>query len=483
MNTVQSQTNALQNQQKQIDQLINQLKDVQDKSTAGAAASSAAVTVPNPTPPAGVPSFYSDAGSFLIPGTKTTMKVGGFAKLDVSYDLNAGIGEPGSQSLGINSAAIATGKNGFSLPGTQAAHQIDRYQMSARTSRIALQTNTPTELGNVKFFLEGDFQGGGTGNQSSSNSAPFRFRQAYGTLGNWTLGETFTLWQDRATLPGSWDISSGAGMEGGKRTPVIQYRLDLDPEQKNQISFGLENPVNDFQGADTETFSTATYTMPTNNVTKAPDYLMRFAHNWSGGRVYATTLLRYLEVNDAGSIDPAYALTGKNMTVHGSALGWGLNLGGKLYTGVGHKNNNVVYRLIGGQGISSYINAGNAFSAVINRTGSLNTVPVAGYTVAYQHWFSDQWQANAIFGQQHVWNPNTLLGPTLTQGLQKNLSELDINAVWFPYPWVQMGPSYYYAATDVVKGYNLTGVPGTTRLTSGTAAHDHRFMYSTIIGF
>ena len=48
--------NTVQTQQKQIDQLVNQLKTVQEKQdTAPTAAAAAAVTVPNPMPPAGVP--------------------------------------------------------------------------------------------------------------------------------------------------------------------------------------------------------------------------------------------------------------------------------------------------------------------------------------------------------------------------------------------------------------------------------------------
>jgi hypothetical protein len=473
--------NTVQNQQKQIDQLVNQLKDVQTKQSS--TPSTAAVTVPNPTPPAGVPSYFSDAGSFLIPGTKTTLKIGGFAKFDMSYDINGGLGEPGAQSLGINSASLATGKAGFALPGTQAAHETGRFQESARSSRLILQTNTPTELGAVKFFVEADFQGGGTGNTSSSNSAPLRFRQAYGTLGGWTFGETYTLWTDRATLPGSVDINAGAGIDGGIRGPMLQYRWDLDAAQKNQLYFGLENPFNDYQGADTETFTTAATPQPTNNTTKLPDFTVRYANNSSLGRLFIAGLLRDLEANDAGSIDTAYALGSKKISVHSNTVGWGVNVGGKVLTGVGNPLNNVTFRLLGGEGIARYFNAGGGYSAIIDNNGGLKSVPIAGYNIAYQHWFTNQWQTNAIWGQQHVWYPNALIGPTNTQGLQKNLSELELNLVWFPYPWVQIGPAYYYATTDVVAPYTLSGVPGTNRTTSGTSAHDNRLQFTTTIGF
>jgi len=473
--------NTVQTQQKQIDQLVNQLKTVQEKQET--TTNAAAVTVPNPTPPAGVPTYYSDAGAFLIPGTKTTLKIGGFARLDMSYDVNGGVGEAGSQSLGINSAAAATGKAGFALPGTQAAHQIGRFQESSRSSRLVLQTNTPTELGPLKFYVETDFQGGGNGNQAGSNSANLRLRLAYGTLGGWTFGQAYTLWTDRATLPGSVDLSAGAGIEGGVRGPVLQYRWDIDSAQKNQLYFGLENPFNDYQGADTETFTTAATPQPTNNTTKLPDFTTRYAYNWSGGRLFVTGLLRDLEAYDAGSVDTSYALTGKNMSVHANALGWGLNGGGKIYTGFGNPLNSVTVRVLGGRGIGRFWNAGGGVSALIDSKGNLQTVPIAGYNVSYQHWLSDQWQTNVIWGQQHASFSKALLGPTNAQGMQKNLEELELNLVWFPYRWIQMGPSYFYAQTEVVSPYSLTGVPGTSRTTSGTTAHDNRFQFTTTVGF
>ncbi|MDR3436266.1 DcaP family trimeric outer membrane transporter [Telmatospirillum sp.] len=483
--------NTVQTQQKQIDDLINLLKGVQEKqataptaATPGAAApNTAAVTVPNPLPPPGVPAYFSDAGSFMIPGTKTMLKVGGFAKFDMSYDFGAGMGAAGAQSLGVNSAALATGKTGFALPGTQAAHQIGRFQENARTSRFIMQSATPTELGALKFYLEADFQGGGTGNTAASNSAPLRFRQGYGTLGGWTFGETYTLWTDRATLPGSLDLNAGAGIEGGIRTPVVQYRWDIDKAQKNQLYFALENPFNDYLSADTETFTTAATPQPTNNTTKLPDFTVKYANNSSLGRLFVTGLIRDLEAYDAGSINTAYALGNKKISVHDNTVGWGVNMGGKIYTGLGNPLNSVTLRVSGGEGIGRYWNAAGGYSAVIDNNGHLKTVPIAGYNVSYQHWFSNQWQSNVIWGQQHAWNPNALIGPVNTQGLQKNLSEFELNLVWFPYPWIQMGPAYFHATTDVVAPYSLTGVPGTTRTTSGTSASNDRIQFTTQVGF
>ncbi|PKU25279.1 DcaP family trimeric outer membrane transporter [Telmatospirillum siberiense] len=499
----------LQSLQQQINQLQQQLKDLQAKQAAAPApAAAAAIPVAAP-PPAGTQQPGSFLGAFKIPGTNTMMKIGGFAKMDVTYDAEGNLGAAGAQSYAINKTALAnatgngssaTGGNaGFALAGTPAARQTGRFQMDARTSRLIAETRTPTEYGEVKFFIESEFRGSNyDGNSSNSNSSTLRLRQAYGTLGNLTAGQTYSLWTDRATIPNSIDLTGPAGTESGVRQAVLQYRWDLDKDQKNQIYVGVENPYNDYVGADKEAFTTAGGNMPIDNTTKAPDILAKYAINGSWGRWSTTLMARYLEVDDVAGLSYPNGISGtKNVYAHDATIGYGFSTGPKIYTGLGNAKNAILFRVSGGEGVGRYMNIQSA-SAVVNGQGKLQTQLVGGYNVNYQHWFTDSIQGNLIYGQQHTWNKNAcaVTGSNslsasqvaagcsqVANGLQNTVSELEANAFWTVNPYVTFGAAYIYAYTNVGSPLYLGTTTGATRTYSGTTAHDNRIQFSTIIGF
>jgi hypothetical protein len=514
----------LQSLQQQIDKLQQQIQSIQAASPASTATANPPSAAPapygQPVVPVNQPGFLFQNGAFKVPGTNTMLKIGGFAKLDVTYDADGGLGAAGAQSFAINktslvapnlgasgsaaassTATAATSANvtspntastaGFALPGTPEARQTGRFQMDARTSRFNLETRTPTEYGEVKFYIESEFRGGNVdGNASNSNSSTLRLRQAYGTVGNLVAGQTWSLWEDRATIPNSIDLTGPAGVESGVRQAVLQYRWDIDPAQKHQIYVGIENPYNDYSGADKETFITAGANEPTDNTTKAPDVLVKYAVNGSWGRWSNAFLMRYLEVDNVGNQATYGLLTPAR--AHSSTIGYGLSTGPKIFTGLGNEKNAFLFRLTGGEGIGRYMNSTQTPSAIVDNQGKLRGQLVAGYNVNYQHWFADNVQANLIYGEQHTWNKGACqAGATAATvgcdqsatALVKTVEELEANVFYIVNPYVTFGAAYIYANAEVAGAVNLSSVTGATRAWSGTTAHDNRFQFSTIIGF
>ncbi|WP_330217999.1 porin [Marinobacter similis] len=90
---------------------------------------------------------------WMVPGTNTTVTIGGYVKLDMIYDFDQDMGD----SLFV--AGLDTA-NSESDPS---------FRAHARQSRVRIKTTTPTEVGDVKTTVEGDFYGGG-GNEIFSNS-------------------------------------------------------------------------------------------------------------------------------------------------------------------------------------------------------------------------------------------------------------------------------------------------------------------------
>ena len=108
-------------------------------------------------------------GSFKIPGTNTSVKIGGYVKADFIYDVDA--------DLGDSFAASA-----IPADGSDADRKSGNFRSHAKQTRLNFSTWTPTEVGEVKLFIESDFFGQG-GNQTFSNSTTFRLRHAYGEIG------------------------------------------------------------------------------------------------------------------------------------------------------------------------------------------------------------------------------------------------------------------------------------------------------------
>lgn len=92
--------------------------------------------------------------SIRIPGTSLSAKVGGFVKGDVIYDFDA-IGSTD------NFAALTIPTDGRDGENTR---------LHARQTRLNIDFRWPTELGQAKIFVEGDFFGA---------ASTWRMRHAY----------------------------------------------------------------------------------------------------------------------------------------------------------------------------------------------------------------------------------------------------------------------------------------------------------------
>lgn len=506
-------------QQNQINVLSQQLQNL--KAASGPLPGAAVVPTKIPTwvngpspAPAGL-QYGTGVGGFVIPGTKTAVKLGGNMKLDLAWDFDAGNGSAGGDIYAVRAGKL-TGGSGFALPGTPAARQTGRFSANAVSSRLNFEARTPTEYGEVKWYTEIDFSGkaAGSDDQYSSNGHVPRLRHAYGTIGNTTIGQTWTLWSDRATLPVSVLSNGPAGVESGVRQAVVQYRWDVDAAQKNQVYVGLENPFSDFLGADKETLTGTAYNNPTNFNERYPDLLIRLAHNESWGRTYLTGIVRDLTVNTLGQNLGTAAGSIYSGPANDSTVAWGVTGGTKIYNpylGVG--SDAFYLRGQAGQGIGRYMNFNNSAqnaSAVIDNNGKLQTIYAIGYQVAYQHFFDDKnvWQANAIWSDQKMFQKNSLLcagvaegsgnnacgayaaGTVLGQlGLPTRETNVEFNFLWTPNSYVQMGPAFTIANVRVSKGLNLLDLygngaaGGATTTTSGTTAVDKRLQFTTNIGF
>src|SRR5712671_7162075 len=148
----------LKEQTEALQRKVNELEDARQK-----------------TAPAGVVTGGAIPGSFTLPGSNTSIKLGGYVKFDAVYsDITQGVDAVANQQTVDN--AIPVGPD-----GTPADHKRGQLTYHARQTRLNLATSTPTAYGNMTTFIEGDFFGADR-NETDTNSNGFRIRHAYGTL-------------------------------------------------------------------------------------------------------------------------------------------------------------------------------------------------------------------------------------------------------------------------------------------------------------
>src|SRR5262249_46509667 len=133
--------------------------------------------------------------SFLIPGTDTSIRLGGFVDITGLYFLNgANNGNPGTptSNSGQNGNLPALPRNGpILVPGlapqpSTATHSRGNgvFEYSPQQSRINIETRTPTAWGESRTFFEFDWSGCNnfscqTLQQAGGNSLVPRLRFAY----------------------------------------------------------------------------------------------------------------------------------------------------------------------------------------------------------------------------------------------------------------------------------------------------------------
>ena len=141
-----------------------------------------------------------DRGFLILTSDKKAfLRIRGSVRLNGIYDLQ------GLQSTDIfDTYEIPVGdKNKFE----------NRFLMSANQSRVGLEAQKETSLGDVFLKLETDFRNPG--------NAP-RLRHAFGTVDQFLLGQTWSTFSDPAAIPNTVDLE-GPNSAVGLRNAQIRY--------------------------------------------------------------------------------------------------------------------------------------------------------------------------------------------------------------------------------------------------------------------
>ena len=168
-------------------------------------------------------------GTYKIPGTDISLGLGGYVKMDTLINsVSAGHDQLGNQQLLFSQ-----------IPVGDSAKEHEQTTFHAKESRLWFKSFTPSNWGDINTYLEMDFFG-----DAATYTYTPRLRHAYGTLGNFLGGQTWTTFLNVSALPESLDaIGVSAGAINNFRQPMIRWTQPFAWNSTPlEIQFALESP-------------------------------------------------------------------------------------------------------------------------------------------------------------------------------------------------------------------------------------------------
>lgn len=345
-------------------------------------------------------------GSFRLPGSDTSVTLGGFVKLDAIYsDRSAGAASQGNQFL---SPAL--------IPVGPTARDNDRSQatLHARQSRLSLRTSTPTSLGDLTTLVEGDFFGA-DGNETVSNSNNFRIRHAWGTLGNLSAGQFWTNFMNEAALPETVDFGGAVGQ-------IFVRQAQVRWTQKiagGDWSMSLENPESLFAVPRSATLLRA-------DRDRVPDFAARLKLKIGAGSYSLQVLARNIRIDSGAPLSTTDSRWGGAVGLAGVVPAFG--------------KDDFRFDLNAGNAIGRYQELGffaDGFVDANRRVALANEV--SGY-VAYRHYWTPALRSSLVLAESRANNPGGTFG-----GINRGARSEHLNLIWSPLASVNLGVEWINA--------------------------------------
>jgi hypothetical protein len=443
--------------------------------------------------------------SFLIPGTDTSIRVGGAITVNVMYFFNGGNPNQTTASTtnfgnngALNTAPLHVHLNGVAAgtpgsvafgaaavtPGTNPARSRSGSLtfISPQQSKVNFETRTPTAWGESRTFMEFDWANGNQfspGNNAllSTNNLVPRLRFAYATLGGLLGGQANSNFADPDASTDNINFGGNVGDPGVTRIPQIRYTMPLAGWGiAGAFSVSAEAPETDgwtigggLIGADATAVAPAAFFNPFKS--PSPDFTMAWYIPQPWGHMDFSAVVRpVLEIKDGAFIDRQYT-------------GYGFHFGGDVKPGwFGWARDDITWQFTYGDGIGRYMGGNTSEFSLVSNFGAAAPATAAaaanilvkptvswGGNTGYQHRWTPTLRSNISAGIMHHDISNVgnaaagFVCPTRAAastgaggcGLNKELISSEINLIWNPVPFADIGIEYFHGHRLVLS--NLKG--------------------------
>lgn len=388
-----------------------------------AKATTAVIAAAPPKPDASKPpvTLGDTKGTFKLPGMDMSIGIGGFVKLDGIYSsVSAGSNKLGNQLLVASQIPVDSAR----------ASENSQFLFNPKETRLWVKTFAPSGWGDITTFLEIDFYG-------SADTYAYlpRLRHAYGTIGNFLAGLTWTTFLNVQTIPDTLDLGGPVGSVYYLRQPMLRWTQPFEVAGTHlELQVAAESPRSRLWEAPQNGGSADGYGFVYPDDDRYPDMIVR---------------LNY--VPDWGN----FSLTGMARQIRNSSLpgghtqqAWGgaVSLAGKFQT---YDLDNVRFMLSYGNVLGRYASINTFEDAAIDAKGKMSLVTAYGAMVAYQHWWDTSWRTNIAYGFEQSDQPVFVAG-----SMTRQAQSVHVNLLWSPTLRTTIGLEYIYATRVINNDQN-----------------------------
>jgi hypothetical protein len=293
------------------------------------------------------------------------------------------------------------------------------FDAHAQFSRIWFGADTTMDSGDkLRGYVELDFFGGALGNEVATNTYGVTIRHLIASYKKWTVGQTWSNFQDVGALPEAVDFVGPS--EGTIFVRQAQVKYTSGP-----WSVSIENPETTIQPFG----SGARISSDDNSV---PDFTARYTAKGDWGHFSIAGLARQLNYETTTGIDD-------------SDSGFALSVSGKWNI---NPANDIRYMLSAGDGLGRYLGFGIGADAALDGDGDLHAQSGRGGYVAWRHVFSPKLRSSLFYSFAEFDNDTELTGT----GVTESVDSFHATLIYTPAPKFDVGIGAILAKRELESG-------------------------------
>lgn len=310
----------------------------------------------------------------------------------------------------------------------QSAHDSNNVVMGVEPSRFGFASVTPTNaFGDITTKLEWDDNGAPGGNG-------YHLRHAYATVGNFLMGQTWSVWVDGDATPDALDWQNAVGLPGYDTPRRAQMRYTFKFDKMSSLAISLESD----QG--TEDGSTGTTTADP----KIPAIVAAYSYYDTWGHINVAAMDVY-----HGFYIPATAGVSDTSFSKSSAA---FKVSGDVKFG----KDDLVFSVYDGQALGPW-GAGLQVSQITNTAAIPKDIQFysnVGWSGGYTHVFTPEWRANVYVSGVNFSSNSSIpatqgIGSTGSYGAGtataiKSITDYAANAIYSFNKNTTLGLEYFY---------------------------------------
>lgn len=355
---------------------------------------------------------------------KSRMDLYGFIMLDSGYDFKTN--NPDWFDV-MRPTQLPSFKGEFAPDG--------KVYYGVRQTRFGVKTSTPTPLGDLKTQFEFELFGTGV----DAGQTTFRLRHAYGELGQFGAGQTWSPFMDIDVFPNSLEYWGPNGMVFFRN---LQFRWMPIRSDSLRLTFAVERPG---ASADGGVYADRIELQGVKPKFDVPDFSwsVRTIRGW--GYLQLAGIFRkisWVDLNRTGTLD-----------LSGDAFGWGLNLSSNVKL---TKQDTGRFSVVYGDGIQNYMNDAPVDIGVENNPGNPVTpikgvaLPLLGIVSFLDHNWSDKFSTAIGYSMLNIENSDAQKPSDFHQG-HYALG----NLLYHPVPSVMIGGEFQWGRrVNFTDGFN-----------------------------